>query len=266
MSSSSDSHWAAVYRQGPRLGPPLVVTDEIAAAYRAAIAGCRGPGLLLGVTPRLTDFAEDVTAVERNQSVIAARWPGDTPRRRAILADWREMAFPPGSFSACVGDGSFNALASMSEASDVLARVANALAPAGRVAVRTYLTPDEGETVAAVFAAARAREIASFSAFKWRLAMALVGERGDPAIPVAVIHARFAATAPDRDTFAAESGMAREEIEAIEIYRGSPEIYCFPTAAELRAAVPPALRFLAFAPSGSYELAERCPIAIMERT
>jgi hypothetical protein len=265
MSSSSDKHWQAIYRQGPRIGPPLVVDDEVAAAYQAAIAGHRGSGLLLGATPRLADFTDDVTAVERNRGVIEARWPGDTPHRRAVLDNWHSMRFPAACFGVAIGDGSLNVLSFPDEIRTILGRVAEFLRPGAPVAIRAYLRPEDCEPVAAVFAAVRAREIRAFSAFKWRLAMAMCHETGKADIAVADIHRRFVETVADRAAFALETGIAPEEIAAIDVYGESREVYSFPTPSGLVSAIPPALRFIRYAPSGSYELAGRCPIAVLER-
>jgi hypothetical protein len=265
MPSNSDTHWAAVYAPAPRLGPPLFVDSTIAAAYQAAVAGHTERGLLLGATPQLADFAADVTAVERNPSVIASRWPGDTEHRRAICADWRDMQFAAASFTSCIGDGSLNSLPSLADITAILARVALFVVPGGRMAFRVYRTPEPCESVAAVFASARTGRITSFGAFKWRLAMALVHERADPRMPVVDIRDRFEQEAPDRTDFAASSGIARIDVDTIDIYRGSAEIYCFPTGAELLGSLPPGLRFVEFAPSGSYELAEHCPLVILQR-
>lgn len=265
MSSSSDAHWTAVYQPAPRLGPPLFVDASIAAAYRDAVAGHTTRGLLLGATPQLADFAEDVTAVERNPSVIATRWPGDTSHRRALCADWRDMTFAPASFTTCIGDGSLNSLPSLAAVTTILDRVAGFVATGARMAFRVYRTPDDCETVAEVFQAARARQVVSFGALKWRLAMAIAHERRDPIMPVAAIRDRFEREVTDRRRFVEESGLSAQDIDTIDIYRGSAETYCFPTGAELLAALPASVRFLAFAGSGRYELAEHCPLAVLER-
>lgn len=247
------------------MGAPLAVDDEIVAAYRAAITGRQGPALLLGVTPQLADIVPDLTAVERNPSVIASRWPGDTPQRRSLLADWREMHFAPASFALCIGDGSLNAMESLGSAATMLARLTPFLRHGARLALRVYLTPDTAESVESVFAAARAKQISSFSAFKWRLAMSMVQERRDASIAVQDIYRRFALAVPDRNVFASETGMDRESVDAIDIYRESAEIYCFPTESQLRTAIGGDLDFVGLAPSGRYELSERCPILILDR-
>ncbi len=262
MSTPSQSHWQAVYRTPAR--PPLEVDREIVAAYRRAIAGIEGRALLLGVTPQLADIADDVTAVERHPGVIAARWPGDTVHRRAVAADWREMQFNPGSFGKCVGDGSFNSML-FGDVSAVLGRIATMLCEPGRIAARMYLTPERCESVEAVMQAARSRRIVAFSAFKWRLAMAMVAERGKPDIAVVDIFARFSDAVGDRNAFSEETGIPRQEIDSIDVYSSSVESYCFPTPSEIRSAIPKTLHFVDFMPSGSYELAERCPIAVMDR-
>lgn len=265
MPASSDAHWAAIYQPAARLGPPLFVDSSIAAAYQAAINGRAARGLLLGVTPQLADFAADVTAVERNPTVIATRWPGDTPQHRAVCADWREMIFSPGSFTACIGDGSLNSLPDLDTVTAILSRVAGFIQPGGPLVFRVYLTPENCEPVGAVFEAARARRIASFGALKWRLAMALANERRNPSMPVVEIRARFEREVAARARFADETGLLLEDLDTIDIYRDSAEVYCFPTESELRRSLPACVRFLEFASSGSYELAERCPLVVLER-
>ncbi len=236
----------------------------MAAAYRRAVGEGRRRGLLLGVTPELADISRDLTAVERSQATINRRWPGDTPNRRAICADWKDVPLPARGFDICVGDGSLNVLSSQAEIAFMLDRLSTLLEPGGQIVIRLYLTPEAGETVDQVFRAASSGEVVSFSAFKFRLAMAMVSERGDPSIRVADIAEAFNRAVSDRMAFSRDTGISRAEIEVIDIYVGSTETYCFTTQSQLVATIPPSLRLVSFIDTGTYELAERCPIAIIE--
>jgi SAM-dependent methyltransferase len=241
------------------------VSDEVVAAYRSAAAPpARTRALLLGATPQLSDIAGDVTAVEASAAVIATRWPGDTAHRRAIEGDWRAMQFAKATFDLCVGDIALNVLPSLDDAASVLDRIAGFLAPGGRIAIRAVLRPERRESVTAVFNAAFCREIAGFGAFKWRLMMAMAAERASTHLRVADALARFNETVLDREAFSRQTGMARADVDAIDAYQGSSEIYCLPTSADLVSALGSRLRLVEYRPSGTYELAERFPIAVMD--
>ncbi len=231
---------------------------------RSAIAGHDQRVLLLGVTPEYADVGTDVTAIDSSETMIANVWPGDTAHRRAIKGDWFAMPFERASFSAALGDGSFNTLPWPDGHRRMFDLLATMLRPRGRVVFRLFRAPDSAQSVDAVIAAAKARKIGSFHAFKWHLAMALVAANRNPNIPVAAIRDAFDAAFPDRETLAAVTGWPAAQIETIDVYRGSPDSYSFPTSAEIRSAIPATFTTPDFLPSGSYELAERCPLVRVE--
>jgi len=80
--------------------------------------------LLLGVTPELADLGHDTIAVDRNESMIAHIWPGDTARCRAVKGEWVALPLEPQSVSAAVGDGSLSALTFPSEQGRLLSELA----------------------------------------------------------------------------------------------------------------------------------------------
>jgi len=130
---------------------------------------------------------------------------------------------------------------------------------------RVFLAPDQGETAAAVAATARDGRIGRFLAFKFRLGMALAAERGEPNIDVQSIHDAFEANVPDRDRLAAVTGWARSEIDTIDVYKSSPQVYSFPTRRQCLDVVPPAFAQVRFVGAGTYELAERFPLLVLDR-
>src|SRR5215468_5285999 len=98
------NHRQIYYRAWSHLAPPLRPHPEVVAAVKEQIKGRSGRTLLLGVTPELADIATDIVAVDRNLSMIANVWPGNTSTRCAIVGDWRNSNFAPAVFSLCVGD------------------------------------------------------------------------------------------------------------------------------------------------------------------
>src|SRR4051812_38098854 len=101
----SASHWDKLYGAWSRLQTPVRVQDEVIAAFEQQIADRPGLVLLLGLTHGLTDVRPDVVAIDRDESSVRTRWPGDEVKRRALVADWRQPPFAAGAFAACIGDG-----------------------------------------------------------------------------------------------------------------------------------------------------------------
>jgi SAM-dependent methyltransferase len=258
------SHWDSIYQGRPQQEPQSARYVEIAEGVKQQISGIDGRLLLLSVSPSLSSISCDITAVDRNAAVVRHRWPGNTPNRRAVVADWLQLPFAEGSFAACVGDGSMNTLEYQDVKSlyDNLARV---MLPGGRVVCRVYLTPDIGETVAEAAMAPWQGKARSFVYFKFRLGMAIAAERAQPNVRVKSIYEAFTAYFLDRDRLAAATGWNRSEIDRIDLYKNSSEAYNFPTGQQALSIVPHEFSNARFVPVGTYELAERCPLLVMEK-
>ncbi|HEV2365071.1 MAG TPA: methyltransferase domain-containing protein [Caulobacteraceae bacterium] len=258
------SHWEFC-DHWTRLGPPLRPDADVTAAVARAVDGAARQVLQLGVTAELAEIGERLIAVDRSEAMLAQRWPGDTPRRRVVRGDWLSCPFAPASFSAAIGDGSFNCLVWPDQYEKLLNELVTVLSPAGRIVVRAYLTPEPGESISAVLAAAAARRIGSFHAFKWRMAMAAVAQAGRPNLCVQSLRDLVVRHYPDRAALAEMTGWPREDIDTIDVYDGSAEVYSFPTFAEFSACAGAAWSEPSRLDAGAYELAERCPLIILER-
>jgi SAM-dependent methyltransferase len=253
--------WAAYHRRWMRLKPPLRPNDEVVEAFKQAIGPSRRT-LLLGVTPELADIAPDVTAVDYSPTMIANIWPGDSGRRRAVLDDWRLMDFARGAFDAAVGDGSLTVLEYPQDQGTFYDRLAHVLRPGGVFAARVFCAPDEPETVRSIDEDALAGRIGSFHAYKWRFAMCIAAARGDINLVVRNVRDEFERQHPDRDEFAKLTGWSREDIDTIDAYEKSATTYCFLTREQLASVIPDRFTGVTFVPSGTYELAERCPLLV----
>ena len=129
-------HQKIYHRAWSQLGPPLRPPAEVVAAIREQIKDRTGRALLLGVTPELADVAPDLVAVDRNVSMVAHVWPGNTASRHAIVGDWRKMNFATGAFSICIADGSLSFLTFPDETAALFHELNRILKTRGRAVFR----------------------------------------------------------------------------------------------------------------------------------
>lgn len=258
------SHWEEFHRRWGRVKAPLRPNAEIVAAFEAAVSGHSGRVLLLGVTQELADIGRELVAVDRSQGMIDNVWPGNLARRRAQLGDWLNLKFPKGHFTAVVGDGSLSTLPYPNGHRAFYAQLEHVLKAGGRFIARTFATPEDGDTIDAVIARTEAGRIANFHAFKWYLAMALVSQSGNANIAVTTIRDAFNKHFPDRRALSTKTGWTIEDIDTIDVYANSPDVYSFATLSQLRAVIPPSFKRVYIESVGSYPLAERCPFLIAE--
>lgn len=263
QSRNSTDAWNQFHSRWGRLQPPLRPNDEVADAVANAISGQRAKAILLGVTPELAGLADDTTAVDHAQTMIANIWPGDTATRRAVLGRWQALPLTQRKYSAVLGDGSFNTLL-YADYATVFAELAKVLLPGARIAIRIYETPEPCETLATLREDVMEGRERRFHAFKWRLAMAVVSERGDADVPVAQIHRAFEREFPDRAAVASATGWSDADFAEMDAYRNQDAVYSFPTRRQMIAALPARYANPRFVSSGTYALAERCPIFVAD--
>jgi SAM-dependent methyltransferase len=262
MDNPSLQYWQHFARQWQRLSSPMRPCAEDVAIMQRNLSNT-GLNLLLGVTPELTGLPCNLVALDNSAAMIGALWPGDSEARHVVLGDWLDMPFESQYFDNVIGDGSTVLLSYPDQYASLFEQVGRVIKPGGRVLIRFFLRPEQGETCAAVCAEAMAGRIRGFHAFKWRLSMALAAETDDPNIRVAETLTTFDRLLPDRSKLAEASGWSLEDIETIDFYSESGVAYSYPTLSELRRTLPPQFRELGIE-CGSYELATCCPTMIME--
>ncbi|MGE0238908.1 MAG: class I SAM-dependent methyltransferase [Parvibaculaceae bacterium] len=253
------THWQKYHAAWSKLEAPLRPNAETLSKIRNLTGPITRPVLLLGVTPELAGAYDQVLAVDKNKAMIDHVWPGDTATKTARHGDWLDLQEPKNHFAAAVGDGSLNALTTLREIRQLLERVTGLLAPGGRFACRLYERPEQPFSEDHLRQMGSRRAGVNFHAFKWQIAMHLA-ETGGASMPVVLIRERFNELFPDRDKLARDTGWPRDVIDMIDIYRGSPTIYTFPNRREFQDAVPKGVSEIRFAPSGTYDLAECCPM------
>lgn len=262
--------FAAHARAWDRLGPPLRPSPEDVQRFAEAVAAVRRPragapfqGVILGVTPELALMpwpdGTVLLAVDRSQPMLEAIWPAARIAHpaRAVLRDWTELPLDTGAADAVLGDGCY-ALLDPARQRAVSREVRRVLAPHGRFVLRMFVRPEQAEAPEAVFAALERGAIGSFHAFKWRLAMALQGERDD-GVAVRAVWEAWHARGLDRDALARRCRFPRESVDSIDAYREAGSRLFFPTLAEARRLLAGEFREQACR-LPSYELGGCCPI------
>lgn len=253
------------HRRWPTLKPPLRPHPSVALQIAALLADCADPLLLLGVTPELAAIERAVTAMDWNAQMIALAWPGDGPRKQALLADWKAMPLPSASVGGAMGDGVLSMLGWPDEQPQLLAELWRVVRPGGRIALRCFATPERHPQPEAVVAEAMAGGL-PFHAFKQQFNMAVAREGDGITVSSARLFERFEALLPDRATLSAATGWPLDTIAEIDAYRGSGYVHCYPTRAELTAMAeswwPAPARFIETA---GYPLANHCPLLLLER-
>lgn len=213
------------------------------------------PTLLYGVTPELAALRESLIALDGSAGMIEGVWQGDTEARSARHGDWLSPPFVPMTFGAALGDGALNVVPGSAARRVLLTQLERLLVPGGRAVFRVFVRPVAPETLAAVLETAAENQ--SFHAFKWRVAMALASEAlGEVAVSRLYEVLRRAEVQGHLRCFDPEA------VTTLAAYRGSSDVYGFPTESELAAELPRGLTARWLRVRG-YELAERCPLWVI---
>jgi hypothetical protein len=264
VSASPPAPWENYHRRWRELGPPLRPHRDVVASIRAQLAGHDARVLLLGVTPELADLGQFTCAVDHSAGAAAHVWPGDTATRTVVRAEWQRIPCGAGSFSAAIGDGSLNCLAWPGGYVRLFDELARLVRPGGRSVLRVYVRPTPGEALDQVRAAVIAGDVGSVHALKWRIAMAICGEQAQANLEVWRISDAFTRLFPCRRELTRVTGWSEGRLAQMDVYAGVPDVYSFPSAGEITALFADGRVRATWCSSGSYELAERCPLVVLD--
>jgi len=253
------SHWQKYPAQWNTVGPPLRTSPEVVFLMQDLTGHPTGRVLLLGVTPELAAGFPRLLAVDKSPDMVRRVWPGDSAEKTAIVGDWLEIDEPPQSFAGVVGDGSLNNVAWPDEVSRLSQQALRLLRPGARFACRLFERPAHPLSWSDLARAGTEPATVNFHAFKWQLAMRISEDHG-ATLPVTSILHHFERLFPDRDALSGRTGWPRRAIDTIDVYRGSPLVYCFPNRAEFLRCIPSGAADITFTPCGTYDLAECCPV------
>ncbi|RWN22728.1 class I SAM-dependent methyltransferase [Mesorhizobium sp.] len=257
------NHWDSYHRHWMLLEAPLRPTPETVGIVERELDLDEADVLLLGVTPELAGLGKTMLAVDGSAAMVSGVWPGDSACRKATTGNWLDLPLGRASVGAVIGDGCLTVVDSARARRALLGEVARVLKPGSRAAIRVFAGPETFEDLQDIKAQALAGGIENFHALKWRIAMACTTSDSDRAINVQVIRDAFDEIFPDRAALAARTGWSMASIGTIDVYAGSQTIYCFATLAMLIDEAGEWFDEVRVVPSGSYPLAERCPLLVL---
>ncbi|AMN43138.1 class I SAM-dependent methyltransferase [Rhodoplanes sp. Z2-YC6860] len=257
--------FAKLIRAWDLLTPPLRPNSEVVAAIGRELGGNRGPGLLLGATTEFAGLIDDMVAIDISPTMLSALWLKNAAHRRAVVGDWRRMPFAAATFSACIADGSPTLMRWSEELQLFLEQVAAVLRPGAPAVFRVFSAPDRAETMATIKDASMNRTIGNFHAYKWRIGMALASKDRQFNTTFGAIYDAFDAMFPDRGRLVRDTGWSRPQIDAIEQYKGADSLLSFPPRAPLAELASKSFEGVRFVDAGTYELADCCPLLVMQR-
>ena len=257
-------HQKIYHRAWSQLGSPLRPPPQAIVAVKEQLKDMHGRALLLGVTPELAEAVPNLVAVDRNQSMVANVWPGNTPTRCALVADWRRPNFKSDTFSTCMADGSLSFLTFPDETVALFAELNRIVKAGGRLVFRLYPL----RTRPNLRQRCETRPVGNlknFHAFKLRLAMSLAAQQSVPQIRVADILTAFNSLFGNREDLVRTTGWGREQIDTVDFYKESDVVYTFAKRDQLLSCVSKICPNTRLVPSGLYEMSERCPLLVVDR-
>ncbi|MBU0688224.1 MAG: class I SAM-dependent methyltransferase [Gammaproteobacteria bacterium] len=254
-------HWQNFASRWNRLGSPMRPCPEDLRNFQTALGDSKGSCLLLGVTPELANISPRLTAIDNSPDMIRALWLHE---KRPVLGDWLDMPFEDASFDNIIGDGCPVLLEFPQQQERFFAEVVRVLKPGGKLLLRAFVCAAQAESPELVCHEARQGNIKGFHAFKWRLSMAIASQTPNYTFLVSETLRIFDRQFPDRQQLAEVTGWDMQDIDTLDLYQDSIALYSYPPLASLRKTLPKALVEIGLM-YGHYELAERCPLLILER-
>lgn len=257
------NHWDNYHRHWQLLDAPLRPTAETVGIFDRELDLGNADVLLLGVTPELAVLGKSMLAIDQSATMISGVWASDHASRRAMAGNWLSLPLERASFDAVIGDGCLSAVDSSATRHALLSEIARVLKPGRHAAIRVFARPETADDLRDIEAKILSGKVENFHALKWRIAMACTTNDFDFAIKVRTIRDTFDSLFPDREALAQRTGWSMASINTIDVYAGSEISYSFATLALLIEEASIWFGEVRVVPSGSYPLAERCPLLVL---
>lgn len=219
--------------------------------------------LLCGVTPEIATMAwpkgVELLAVDQSEEMIRLVWPGDIEgHRKAVRGDWLRLPHADGCFDLVMGDGCFSCVEYREGYRALAASLHRVLRKPGLLVMRLFVQPEKREKPYDVFRDLMAGRIGSFSAFRWRLLMALQEDSRD-GVRMRDLWQAWVDVGLDWNTVVAKTGGPAEEIRTIP--KDDPRRLWFPSLEEVRTTLSDYFE-VRTVQVAQYELAGWCPTVV----
>jgi SAM-dependent methyltransferase len=224
--------------------------------------------LMLGVTPELAANRWkphlNLLAVDNTLAMIQGVWPKNDAHRSVVCGNWLQLPVSDASMDLAMIDGGLPAISFPEAHQKLTAELHRVLKSGGVFMARIFARPDLTESIDDVLTALHDRQIGSFHVFKFRIAMALQGRNPQKGVRLDDVWREVNEHFDHRSRLAELTGWPVDEIATIDAYRGSQASYHFPSIAEMLDVLGSGFECVEKV-SGTYELAERCPILLFRR-
>ena len=223
----------------------------------------------LGLTPEVIGCnwpeATSLKAFDSSHEALRRLWPvtGAPAGFEARQASWLDLPVERGSADLVTADGSLVCVSYPAQIERVLEEVRRVLRPGGMFVARTFLRPDDPETLDAILADLEAGRIGNPYVLKIRVD-AVLHHDGFAGFSMLEKSNLWQELFPDPAAVAARFGWAPETMAIPGDYSIADLRFTYPTLGELRGFLAQGFEELecAFA---SYELAERCPSLVLRK-
>lgn len=261
--------WGALTKSWDQVGAPLRPNRDVIQNYEQALnnlideMGEDNSCMLMGVSPELVQLnwacSTQLIAVDHNQHVISNLWePNPNIHSEVVCGCWSKLPFVDEFFAGIVGDGVVVFFQVPGRLKVIFEELNRVLLEGGKLIIRAFVQPPEIESLDQMLDDLEDHRIENFDVFKWRLAMALQACAGK-GVRVNTIWETWRKCFHSVQAMAEKTGWPVESIETIHAYRGSDAVYHYPTLLELKEAFEENFELISLQ-TGSYPLAERCPL------
>lgn len=266
------SHWRRHAATWHHFGPPLRPQAQDMAHVRSLCStrAAKPPrALLLGVTPEYAlipwPAGTSFTAVDKCPEMIARVWPHQRVpvTFRALEGDWTALPVADQSMDVVMGDGISTVLPHWSMMEKIVTELSRVCAPGATVILRLFVKPDVPDSLQRLMADAQAGRLQGFHAFKLRLLMVLQESLATGVAPRTAWQMWHRLRLQHAACIEAQRWSA-EAMDTIEAYAASNDTYWFPTLNEARRSFAHCFKVREIRYS-DYELADRCPLFVLER-
>lgn len=239
------AYWTALSGKWS-VAPPLAPGEEDLDWFQRQLGrlGARPlRALLFGVTPGLARLdwpaGTVLAALDWSAGMLRNVLPREATAQHsaAVLADWRELPIAARSCDVVLGDGCYTALGDRESARLMNAEMSRVLKPGGLACFRCFVRPPGASTAQALFDELEAGAPVAFDLFRWRLAVAVQGERWGVAL--GEVWRAWNERVADRAALAARHRWDLAGLQRIERWKDESARYAFASLAELQGLAAP---------------------------